>query len=182
MPGGWSMPREIARLADSRAEYEFGIPVSELPGLPVESSSDLAPLQVRLRFGREQGLPVATVAISGEVWLQCQRCLQPVRQLVASETQVALVEDEEQGARVPEHLESYLAAEGRVSFDALAAEELLLALPHVPRHADEAACALAGAGAVAGGGTMPVGPEEAAAGETQRPFADLRALLERGKS
>ena len=176
MPDGWSKPREIAKLADSRAEFEFGIPVGDLPGLPVEPSSGLAPLQVRLRFGREQGLPIATVAISGEVRLQCQRCLQPLRQPVVSEAQVALIEDEEQGARVPAHLESYLAAGGHVRFDALAAEELLLALPHVPRHADEADCAVAGAGATQDE------PQAAAAEETQRPFADLRALLERGKS
>jgi uncharacterized metal-binding protein YceD (DUF177 family) len=81
-------------------------------------------------------------------------------------------------ARAPEELETFLAPDGHGSLAALAAEELLLALPIVPRHA-EGECRLA-ADEVEGVQLAP--PGTAAEGETQRPFADLRAMFERGKN
>jgi uncharacterized metal-binding protein YceD (DUF177 family) len=54
---------------------------------------------------------------------------------------------------------------------------LLLALPIVPRHAAGERCQVAETGAV-----QPLLPDTPAGEETQRPFAELRALLERTKN
>jgi uncharacterized protein len=174
MPGGWSKPRDLAKLADTRAEFEYDIPVSELPGLAADLSATDGPLHVKLRFEREQGLAVAQVAIRGAVTLECQRCLQPMQFAIDADTRVALVASEPEADRVPDGLETFMATDGLLSCGALAAEELLLALPIAPRHDDEALCHANDAplAAAAAGATMA---EEQ---ETQRPFADLRALLE----
>jgi uncharacterized protein len=178
MPEGWSKPRELAKLADQRAHFEFEIPVGELPGLPEEFSLAEGPVHVALQFGREQGQAVAHVELHAVLTPLCQRCLSPMRLPVAADSRLALVESEAQAAAVPEEFETFLAAGGQCTLAALAAEELLLALPIVPRHGPAERCR--GAGAIAEGEVVA---ERAAPAEpTQRPFADLRALLGRDKS
>jgi uncharacterized metal-binding protein YceD (DUF177 family) len=170
MLGGWSKPREVAKLADTRAEFEFAIPVGELPGIPAEWSLSGEPVQVVLRFAREQGAA-------------CQRCLAPMNLEVSSSSRVAVIETAAAADTVPGEMETFLAPDGRCDLAALAAEELLLALPIVPRHAEGERCAAAPTAAAnaldsdAGAAQPPVVQHD-----TQRPFADLRALLERAKS
>lgn len=178
MPGGWSKPREVAKLADTRAEFEFAIPVGELPGIPAELSVADEPVRVVLRFMREQGTAVANVEVHAHLRPQCQRCLAPMKIDVDSSSHVALIEHESAADTVPGEMETFLAEDGRCDLAALAAEELLLALPIVPRHAPGEGCEAA-AGAAR---TVATADEPVAEHETQRPFADLRALLERGKS
>jgi uncharacterized protein len=164
------------------------IPVAELPGLPGDLVCGSGQLHAHVQFGREQGFMVAQVALRGQLELICQRCMEPMPLPVDSSSPVLLVESEADAEAAPVEWETYLAAEGRLSLAALAAEELLLALPVVPLHADgdckaavrqapeepvpspraaEPTPPLAGAG--------DAGPAEQA---TTRPFADLRALLD----
>jgi uncharacterized protein len=179
MPGGWPKPREIAKLADSRAEFEFAIPVAELPGIPAELSLADEPVRVKLRFEREQGTPIAEVNIRATLRPLCQRCLAPMNLQIAADSRVAVVESEAAADRVPGEMETFLAPEGRCDLVLLAAEELLLALPIVPRHAPGEPCVPAAE--IADEALVPA-MDAGAPVETQRPFADLRALLERDKS
>jgi len=170
MPGGASKLRDVRKLSDARAILDLDIPLAELPGLPVELIAGGGPLHAHVQFGREQGYMVAQVALSGELQLICQRCMAPMPWPVDISSTVVLIGCETEADSTPAELETYLAAEGRVGIGALAAEELLLELPIVPAH---------GAGAACG---KPVAIESPAPVEpvTARPFADLRALLERG--
>jgi uncharacterized protein len=173
MPGGASKLRDVRKLSDARAILDLDIPLAELPGIPVELISGGAPLHVEVQFGREQGLMIAQVALKGELQLVCQRCMGALKWQVDSHSPVLLIESEAQADAAPAQSETYLAAEGRLSIAALAAEELLLALPIVPLHERGAACKE--------GKSVPAMPEPAASGQvTARPFADLRALLEQG--
>jgi uncharacterized protein len=176
MPVGWSKPREIASLADSRAVFEFEIPVSELPGISIELLLPDAPVRVALRFDREQGRPVADVSLRASLQLRCQRCMGPMGFGLTADSRVAVVESEAAADALPGELETFLAPEGQCDLLALAAEELLLALPVVPRHADGERCEIAPGGAV-----IETAEAEPVASDTQRPFADLRALLERDR-
>jgi hypothetical protein len=36
MPEGWSKPRDLAKLAERHALFEFEIPLGDLPGIPAE--------------------------------------------------------------------------------------------------------------------------------------------------
>jgi uncharacterized protein len=196
MPGGASKLRDVRKLADARATIGLDIPVAELPGLPGELIAGVGVLHAHVQFGREQGFMVAQVALRGELELICQRCMGPMPLPIETSSPVLLVESEADAEAAPVEWETYLAAEGRLSLAALAAEELLLALPVVPLHADGSACKAAAepapealaakpapppsAGGPVGAGTSGAG--SAAAGEqaTTRPFADLRALLDGG--
>jgi uncharacterized protein len=181
MPNGWSKPRDLAKLAERRAQFEFEIPLDDLPGIPEEFASADEPVQVRLQFGLDSGVAVVDVSLRAVLKPRCQRCLGTMRLEVAADSHVAIVDGEAAAAAVPEEVETFLAHEGHCSLAAVAAEELLLALPIVPRHTAGEPCVAAGVSAVAAM-DEPVAPTVASAPEeTQRPFADLRALLERGR-
>jgi len=177
MPEGWSRARDLAKLADARAHFEFEIPLGDLPGIPEEFSTAEGPVRLWLQFGREQGLAVAQVRLQALLITQCQRCLGEMRLPLSAESRLALVESEEKAAAVPEEFETFLAPDGHGSLAALGAEELLLSLPLVARHGADERCVPNGAAQ-----ESAAGEPQARGEETQRPFADLRALLERGKN
>jgi uncharacterized protein len=181
--------RDVRKLADSRAVFEFDVPLEELPDFPVEFSSGGGQVHVRVSFGREQGFPVAQVALQAGLAATCQRCLTPMAVQVDSTSRVLIVESEQEAESAPAGWETFLAAEGRLDFVTLAGEELLLALPIVPLHENAAQCpplaqAAAAATAAAGAGAGVAGAADAGGGApeqvTARPFADLRALMQRG--
>jgi uncharacterized protein len=171
MPGGASKLRDVRKLSDARAILDLDIPLAELPGIPVELISGGGPLHVEMQFGREQGFMLAQVALKGELQLVCQRCMGALKWRLDSQSPVLLIESETEADAAPAQSETYLAAEGRLSIAALAAEELLLALPIVPLHERGAGC---GEGKSVPAASVPAATEQV----TARPFADLRALLE----
>jgi uncharacterized protein len=99
---------------------------------------------------------------------------------IETSSPVLLIESEADAEAAPVEWETYLAAEGRLSLAALAAEELLLALPVVPLHADSSACEASAGRAPAARDAEPAAQSAPATEATTRPFADLRALLDGG--
>jgi uncharacterized protein len=167
MPPPWSKPLEVDRLAGNEA-VDFVIPLAELTGLRSLRDGVAGTVSGRVRFGREQGLATAEIALSGTVMLECQRCMKPMQLPLETTVRVALIASEADVGRVPADLEPVLAAGGRISIGELITEELLLVLPIVPLHTDGNECAAAPAGTA---------PEDSS--ETHRPFARLGELLKR---
>ena len=178
MPGGAAKLRDVGKLADSRAVFELDFPLLQLPSLPAEFTSGEGSVRARLSFGREQGFAMAQVELAAQLAVTCQRCLSPLQLEVNTSSPVLIVESERQAEEAPAGWETFLAAEGRMDFAALVAEELLLALPIVPLHEPASECAPLKAAESAQAvevSEAPAPPGEA----TTRPFADLRALLDR---
>lgn len=166
MPADWNRPIDVERLADVGESREFDLPLADLPRLSPALASIDGHARCRVTFAREQGEPVATVAVDARLGLRCQRCLKPVWTDVDSQSQVRFVTDP---ARVDENdlgIEPTLAPEGKIVLRDLLEEELLLTVPLVPRHDDPRECD---------------GPEDEAeeAEVMQRPFAELGELLKR---
>lgn len=117
------------------------------------------------------GAPELWVELAAEVpvHLECQRCLKPLAWPLKAERRLRFVHGEDEAARLDEENEDdVLALEARTDLRSLVEDELILALPLVPTHAD---CELpAGAGAEA---------EPAEADAEPHPFAALASL--RGK-
>jgi uncharacterized protein len=178
MSGGALKLRDVRKLAESHAAFEFEIPVAELPDMPPEFGAGDGQVQAQVRFGREQGFAVADVELRGQLQVICQRCMAPMQLMVAARSPVLVVETEREAEEAPAGWETFLAPEGRLSLAALVAEEVLLAIPIVPLHDAGLGCAAATPDAPV---ATPAGPAAAAVeeGATVRPFADLKALLER---
>ena len=165
----WSQPLDIDRLARGEAELEFDIPLAELPRLKSRIAGVGGNVRGSARFGRQSRFAVAELALAGKARLQCQRCMRAMELGIASTTRVALIFEEADAAEVPEELEPVLAPSGSISIGELVEEELLLALPIVPLHAELRECTMPPAAPLVG--------EDAAAHVTQRPFAGLAELL-----
>lgn len=156
-------------LAGRAATLERELGLSQMPRLVEAGALEGTRVEARFEFGRFEGRTTVNLAVAGSVWLPCQRCLRPVECPVDDEAMLAVVADD--AATVPGGYESVIGDAERLSLAELVEEQVLLGMPLVPLHDDEAACDAGGA----------QGPDdgEPPAEETQRPFANLRELLER---
>jgi uncharacterized protein len=165
----WSNLVDIDRLADSRAEMDFAVPLEGLKMLCERYEGLRGSVAGTVRFERVAGIPVAELRMKGAAQLVCQRCLGPLELPLDAHARVGLIASEADINRVPDDLEPVLAPEGRTRLAALVEEELLLSLPIVPQHV--------------GGECLPpaeASPEPAAAEPpSQRPFVQLGELLNR---
>ncbi len=162
MSEGWSKLLDIGPLADGRAGVDFSIPLKHFPRvLPLLAAPD-GDAAGRVDFSREGRVAVAEVQVSATVTLICQRCLAPLQWPVDSTGRVALVATPGEAERLPDTLETVLAPDYRISLRDLVEEELLLALPLVPRHVNDECVGAA-----------------ADTAETHRPFGQLDELFKR---
>ncbi len=172
---GWSRRAPVDTLVGTESEIEFTIPLSELPRVSRELTGTEGAARGRVRFLRERGNADADLTVNAQPEVVCQRCMQAMRWPIDDHSRLALVSDYAAADRVPQDLEVFLVEGDSVSVRDLVDEEIMLALPHVPRHAEGSECA---ARAV----TLPGEAAEAAEPvdtQVQKPFAQLGELLKR---
>lgn len=83
------------------------------------------------------GEPEVWLELQGEaeVPLECQRCLQPMKEGLQVQRRFRFVRSEDEAARLDEESEDdVLALPARLDLQSLLEDELILALPIVPRH------------------------------------------------
>lgn len=176
MPEDGSKLVDVALLADAAAQVDLSVPLAGLERLTPLLLSPQGIATARIGFSRDAGQVVADVQAEATLQLRCQRCLGQFALPVDSRSRVALVTDESKAASLPEELETVLAVDGRMRLRELVEEELLLAVPAVPRHPAGQCAGEIDAGAVANAAAAG-GSGEAAPQGTQRPFAGLAELL-----
>lgn len=138
------LPKFIQPVRLCRQAPAEGVPlsgeilISELSDICDElKGSSTTPVKVALTFRvDEEGYCYISGQIAADVPLTCQRCLQPMRLPLQSAIMVSPVASYEEAKRLPERYEPLLMTEGEVTLAEWIAEELHLALPLVPRHAD----------------------------------------------
>jgi len=161
---------DVCARAGSTIERDFS--VEQLPRLAEAGALDGSRVGVRLRFSLFDERPAIDGTMQGTVMLKCQRCLQPVAVPLDEQFQVLLVQQE--NADEPGGYEPVIGDAAHFDVRWLAEEQALLALPLVPLHAvgecDEAAAP-----------PQDIGrhDEQGASAGTQRPFQNLRDLLEK---
>jgi len=171
---GWSRRAPVDTLVGTETAIDFVIPLGELPRVAHELTSKDGEAQGRVRFSRQQGLAVADLEVSAQPEVVCQRCMQTMRWPVKVRSRVALVSDYAAADRVPDEFEVFLVEGDSLSVRDLVDEEVMVALPNVPRHDEDSECArqqvhLPG---------QPDEPEDEHP-DTQKPFAQLGELLKR---
>jgi len=156
-------------LAAREAEIEHEFRVADLSRLK-EQSAD-APATLQARFHRLDGRCAVAGRVNATLRLICQRCLQPTDLVVEDEFHVVLVGSEAEMSELPDAQDSAIADATRLDLAWLIEEQLLLAMPLVPLHANVDDC------------DAPVqsAPHThmAPTANRQRPFADLRELLKK---
>jgi uncharacterized protein len=86
--------------------------------------------------GIEAPQPYLRLAVHGSVWIECQRCLSPYSQHLDVDATYRIVATEEEADEYPLDDDEVEVIVGSRQFDLvdLIEEELLLALPLVPKH------------------------------------------------
>lgn len=173
---GWSRRAPVDTLVGTEAAIDFTIPFENLPRVASELVATDGAATGAVRFSRQQGHAVADLQVSARPEVVCQRCLQPMRWPVEVKSRIALVSDYDAANRVPDGLEVFLVEAESVSVRDLVDEEVLLALPHVPRHGEGTECA---GRKVELPGEPGSSQDAESDSEVQKPFAQLGELLKR---
>ena len=145
--------------ARSGATLAGALEISDLPRL-AELGCTVAQIQYVIRgAATAQGRPGLQIDATGSVELACQRCLEAVAVPVAAHAELELAESQEAVDLADDDIDRVVATRS-MAVAALVEDEVILALPMVPKHA-----------------TCPTHTEEqGAAGERTSPFAALAAL------
>ena len=163
----------------SRDSLQISVPISRFRRLAAiaENPDDELDIDVTVEDSRE-GLPLVSGRITGQVGLACQRCLGLQMQSVDVELKLAIVGHDSEFAAPPE-FEAWETGDGAVvrpKLGEVIEDEVILALPLIARHEDEADCGqLPVAFGEAGSATAETEPDGEEGGKTN-PFAVLKEL------
>ena len=160
------------RLAETGRTLRGQIALARLKRLAASLVSVDGAVEVELEFGiDEAGVRYVSGRLSADVELVCQRCLEPMRLQLIAEPLLGIVTDAVLAERLPPHYEALIAGDsGPLLLQDIIEDELILALPIVPKHPVDA-CPQAEA-------VQDDESEESAADAERKdnPFAVLAAL------
>jgi uncharacterized protein len=131
-----------------------------------------------LAFGRDpRGRAIVVGRVRAHLRLQCQRCLDEVAIPIDVPIEVALIAKDEDAADLPDHLDPWLVTEERLNPLDIVEDELLLAIPAVPRHARE--CRASDTDKAP---EPSIEADESKQDERRRPFAVLAGLKSKSEA
>ncbi|OOZ42975.1 hypothetical protein BOW52_00715 [Solemya elarraichensis gill symbiont] len=91
----------------------------------------------RFRFSRDtRHRPLLEGRVEGVLLLQCQRCMEPVDLSVDARVSLVVVQGFDEAENLEPEFDPLIPEEERVNLLQLVEDELLLAIPAVPRHID----------------------------------------------
>jgi uncharacterized protein len=125
---------------ESRANREVvlsgELQISKLSRLRSLLHSDAGSVRATLRFRqRGDGWLGSELELAAAVELVCQRCLEPFRYELAETVNVVLASSDSLPASVPDGSELFELEDGTFRPDQLIEDELIVAIPLVPKHA-----------------------------------------------
>lgn len=162
----WIEPR---KMAEKRVQLVGQIPLTSLTRLNELQEQKQGEVDLAIDFFLdEQGVTCMQGQISTEVWLTCQRCLEPYQQFIAAKFILSPVTNDREAAMLPAPYEPLLVANTVVELAAVVEDEILLGIPIVTKHAPEN-CAVAVSYNTAGS-------EELITNEKVNPFKVLANL------
>lgn len=169
-----TMPEHISldKWADSDYQWTGSVAPVTFKRLAVllSDESEHPDLELTANLYRHNNVLHLAFKLTGEVWLTCQRCLQPIAVDLSDDYDMALLENESQ-IRLVDEEQDYLLLDEIISdqtpelllpFKNLVEDEILLKAPMAPKH-DDCEMAVEQVGDI---------PEE----EEENPFAALAAL------
>ena len=132
----WYSLRDLEALGGRQGKLGGELEFARLPRLVGLLNSTAGSVRASLQF-RQRGVGrlAATLEFATTVELVCQRCLEPFAQPIEERVEVLFVEPGEAGASIPEGYEPIELDDGRLLPARLIEDELIVAIPLVPKHA-----------------------------------------------
>jgi len=169
------------KAADGRRTFQGTMPLNRLKRLgPLLASEDNgqdrklvarddARFTARFAYD-EQGLVTIRLEVEVELPLICQRSLAPYREKISRRSLLVVIEDVAEQALIPESYDPVLVDHRRMALQDIVEEELLLAIPQVPKNPEVEVIELSTDGKVRV-------PSEKKSEQSHRPFAGLAGLM-----
>lgn len=169
------------KAADGRRTFQGTMPLKRMkrleqllaPDSGSESDSRLVRGDARFQAGffyDRQGLLTIRLDVEAELPLLCQRSLEPFRDSVKRRSLLVVIEDLTEQELIPDNYDPVLVENRRMALLDIVEEELLLAVPQVPRSPESVAIELSTDG-------IARAPSETEHEPRQKPFAGLAGLI-----
>jgi uncharacterized protein len=174
------------RAADGGRRIGGTIPLARFKRLLPMLVSDKGEASFELIFGYDaQHRPTVAVEVEARLNLLCQRSLEPYFEQVRQQSELQIIGEAEEQALLSDEEEFLLVQDGHVAVADLVEDELLLAVPQIPRNpasepiwASTATDGTSGKQDAAGEHRPPAdGTDDGKGGRTQRPFESLAEML-----
>jgi len=132
----WYSRDDLERLAASGKSVDGDVELSTLQRLEDLVHTDrCGTVAVTLAAERTaDGRLLLTLALRGELVVTCQRCLEPLDWRVDESSEWLVVDAESDATRLAAATQPLVLDNGRLGIAALLEDELIVALPMVPRH------------------------------------------------
>ena len=125
------------RLATHEEHLQGAIPLKQMKRLIGALKSEEGVVSIDVVFSIDVNrVVILTGQIKTEVSVICQRCMEEMRLPVEFDFQLAFVRSEAEMDRLPEEYEANLIEETPVMLSDIIEDEILLALPAIPKHQD----------------------------------------------
>jgi uncharacterized protein len=132
----WYSLRDLESLANREVTLSGELDLGKLARLGSLLHSDVGSVRATLHFRqRREGWLALRLDYRAAVQLVCQRCLEPFRHELADQVDVVVADAASIPATVPEGCEPFELEEGRLLPAQLIEDELIVAIPLVPKHA-----------------------------------------------
>ena len=151
--------------AEGQRQFAGSMALSQMLRLLPLLSSEGGQVRFELAFQLDQERrPEIDIQVFAELPLICQRSLQQYLEPIRRQSVVSVVMTQAEQDLLPEAAEPVLVEEGRIALKRLVEDELLLAVPLVPRNPDVDIVDLS------------TGEDEIVEDEKRQPFAELAKL------
>jgi len=124
--------RASTAVSQSQA-YRGALPLRSFERLTPSLADDAGELQIELHAGKTHGRALLRGSIDGALSLRCLRCDQPYVWPLQLQVDLQLVESEEEEQSVLHEADPYLVQDDQLPLREIVEDELLLALPMLPR-------------------------------------------------
>jgi uncharacterized protein len=132
----WYSLRDLESLADREVTLDGVLEIGKLTRLKSLLHTDAGSVSATLRFGqRGDGWLAVELGLKASVQLVCQRCLEPYRHELEDSANVVVADEASLPATTPAGFEPFELSEGRLQPAQLIEDELIVAVPLVPKHA-----------------------------------------------
>jgi uncharacterized protein len=132
----WYSLRDLESLADRGVTLNGELTVGKLTRLKSLLHTDAGSVSATLRFGqRKDGWLAVGLDYRAAVQLVCQRCLEPYWHELDDHANVVVADEASLPATTPAGFEPFELVEGRLQPAELIEDELIVAIPLVPKHA-----------------------------------------------
>jgi len=123
------------KAAEGQRTFSGTVPINRMDRLKPFLANDRGEAKFSAQFDKDSLVGVKIqVDVEAALWLVCQRSLEPYQELINRSSLLGVVNDISEEGLLPDGYEGILAEHGKIAFLTMVEDELLLALPQVPRN------------------------------------------------